>query len=149
MSGIHRRRPAKRESEQRFAGILRDYVSGRVPQADNLVPIVPCRRIRRYERAEREREASGPRQFRFVSQNPPRAVHANRTNRTLRIYRGFERSQLEWTNARRRRKSSLRVNHNRFAVFQCRIHLFCLADTRLRIAAIERELAASPSQSPK
>ena len=113
------------------------------------MPIVPCRRIWRYERAERQCDPSGPRQLRLVTQNTPRTAHGHRANRTLCIYGGFESAQLERTNARGGRKGSFGIDHHRLPAFKRRIHLLRLADARLRIAAIKCKLAASARHGAK
>src|SRR5271156_4616162 len=129
--------------KKRLFDVKSNKVTGSVSQADDLVPVARSGGIGANQRAKSHRDAPRPWHHRFVSQNLPRASHGHRADRPSRVDGSLECAQLEGTYSRDGRKSALRINHHGFAALERRIHFLRLLDSRLRIVAIEREMAAA------
>src|SRR5580658_751537 len=98
------------------------------------------------KRTKRDLDTPEFRQERLIAKNLPRAFQSDRANRPVCFHSRLKRAELEWTNSRRRRKRTLGKYDHRLAPLQDFGDVIRLADARLRIAAIEREVPDPPDE---
>src|SRR3989449_11059333 len=92
-------------------------------------------------RTYRHGDAGGPRQVSLVAKELARATQRHRADGPTGSHCGFERAQLEWTHARLRRERALGEYKHRLAVSQKLLDFRSLSQPRLRVAAVEPDVA--------
>src|ERR1700721_3289612 len=114
---------------------------GGVAEANNFVPVVARGRGGDDERTEGNCDATGARQARLIAQNLARAAHGHGANRPLHIHGSLESAELKGPDAGHRGESSFGVDGHRLAAAERFFHVFGLAHSSMRIAAVEGEVA--------